>query len=216
MKAKWAELSEKLDGLTARERGIIFVTLLVVLYMAFQMLVFDPLLAKQTQLSNQERDVKTKIDKVRVEIAEVIAASTVDPNAAVRKKIEKAEQNAVRYSTEIQSITDKLIEPGQMSDVLASLLNKESGLTLTSVKSIDAVPVSVGGNRSPDLYQHALRLEMEGQYDQVKSYLARVEQLPERVFWRNLVFQMKDYPVGRLSLEVYTLSTSKDLIGVYQ
>jgi len=36
------------------------------------------------------------------------------------------------------------------------------------------------------------------------------------VFWQNLAFQMDNYPVGRLSLEVYTLSTSKDLIGVYK
>jgi len=66
------------------------------------------------------------------------------------------------------------------------------------------------------LYQHRIQLELEGKYDQVSKYLAQVEALPEKVFWQNLAFQMDNYPVGRLSLEVYTLSTSKDLIGVYK
>ncbi|GLQ33516.1 hypothetical protein [Litoribrevibacter albus] len=218
MKAKWLLLSEKLNALTSRERGIIFVTLLIAVYMLFQLFVFDPLMDKRTRMVQQERDIKQQVDKVRVEIAEVIAASKFDPNKEIRKKIEQAEQSALQYQHDIQTITDKLIEPSQMSDVLASLLNKDSGLKLTSVKSVQAKPVAIGSGKpgEADLYQHTLHLEMEGKYSQVKDYLTRVEALPERVFWRNLAFQMDDYPVGRLTLEVYTLSTSKDLIGVYR
>lgn len=225
MKDKWLLLSEKLNALTVRERGIIFATLLVAFYMMFQLLVFDPLLADRNRLMAQEADLKKQIDSVRVEIAEVIAESTFDPNKSIREKIEKEREQTLRYQQEIQAITDKLIEPRQMSDVLASLLNKESGLKLTSVKSLSAKPVTLNGmtkmsqgdaNAQANLYQHTLLLEMEGQYDQVKKYLSQVERLPEKVFWKNLAFQMQDYPMGRLSLEVYTLSTSKDLIGVYQ
>jgi len=216
MKDKWIEISEKLNALTSRERGIIFVTLLVALYMAFQLLVFDPLMAERSRLIKLEADITKQIDRVRVEIAEVIAESTFDPNKATREKIAKAEQKAEQYQQEIQSITDKLIEPAQMSDVLASLLNKESGLKLTSVRNLTAEPVKIGSAAGAELYQHRIQLELEGKYDQVSKYLAQVEALPEKVFWQNLAFQMDNYPVGRLSLEVYTLSTSKDLIGVYK
>jgi len=216
MKDKWIEVSEKLNALTTRERGIIFVTLLVAVYMAFQSLVFDPLMAERSRLIKLEADITKQIDRVRVEIAEVIAASTFDPNKATRDKIAKAEQKAEQYQQEIQSITDKLIEPAQMSDVLASLLNKESGLRLTSVRNLTAEPVRIGSAAGAELYQHRIQLELEGKYDQVSKYLAQVEALPEKVFWKNLAFQMDNYPVGRLSLEVYTLSTSKDLIGVYK
>jgi len=216
MKDKWIEISEKLNALTSRERGIIFATLLVALYMAFQLLVFDPLMAERSRLIKLEADITKQIDRVRVEIAEVIAESTFDPNKATREKIAKAEQKAEQYQQEIQSITDKLIEPAQMSDVLASLLNKESGLKLTSVRNLTAEPVKIGSAAGAELYQHRIQLELEGKYDQVSKYLAQVEALPEKVFWQNLAFQMDNYPVGRLSLEVYTLSTSKDLIGVYK
>jgi len=216
MKDKWIEISEKLNALTSRERGIIFATLVVALYMAFQLLVFDPLMAERSRLIKLEADITKQIDRVRVEIAEVIAESTFDPNKATREKIAKAEQKAEQYQQEIQSITDKLIEPAQMSDVLASLLNKESGLKLTSVRNLTAEPVKIGSAAGAELYQHRIQLELEGKYDQVSKYLAQVEALPEKVFWQNLAFQMDNYPVGRLSLEVYTLSTSKDLIGVYK
>jgi len=216
MKDKWIEISEKLNALTTRERGIIFATLLVAVYMAFQLLVFDPLMAERSRLIKLEADITKQIDRVRVEIAEVIAESTFDPNKATREKIAKAEQKAEQYQQEILSITDKLIEPAQMSDVLASLLNKDSGLKLTSVRNLTAEPVRIGSAAGAELYQHRIQLELEGKYDQVSKYLAQVEALPEKVFWQNLAFQMDNYPVGRLSLEVYTLSTSKDLIGVYK
>ena len=216
MKDKWIEISEKLNALTTRERGIIFATLLVAVYMAFQLLVFDPLMAERSRLIKLEADITKQIDRVRVEIAEVIAESTFDPNKATREKIAKAEQKAGQYQQEILSITDKLIEPAQMSDVLASLLNKDSGLKLTSVRNLTAEPVRIGSAAGAELYQHRIQLELEGKYDQVSKYLAQVEALPEKVFWQNLAFQMDNYPVGRLSLEVYTLSTSKDLIGVYK
>ena len=216
MKDKWIEISEKLNALTTRERGIIFATLLVAVYMAFQLLVFDPLMAERSRLIKLKADITKQIDRVRVEIAEVIAESTFDPNKATREKIAKAEQKAEQYQQEILSITDKLIEPAQMSDVLASLLNKDSGLKLTSVRNLTAEPVRIGSAAGAELYQHRIQLELEGKYDQVSKYLAQVEALPEKVFWQNLAFQMDNYPVGRLSLEVYTLSTSKDLIGVYK
>jgi len=216
MKDKWIEISEKLNALTTRERGIIFATLLVAVYMAFQLLVFDPLMAERSRLIKLEADITKQIDRVRVEIAEVIAESTFDPNKATREKIAKAEQKAEQYQQEILSITDKLIEPAQMSDVLASLLNKDSGLKLTSIRNLTAEPVRIGSAAGAELYQHRIQLELEGKYDQVSKYLAQVEALPEKVFWQNLAFQMDNYPVGRLSLEVYTLSTSKDLIGVYK
>ena len=216
MKDKWIEISEKLNALTTRERGIIFATLLVAVYMAFQLFVFDPLMAERSRLIKLEADITKQIDRVRVEIAEVIAESTFDPNKATREKIAKAEQKAGQYQQEILSITDKLIEPAQMSDVLASLLNKDSGLKLTSVRNLTAEPVRIGSAAGAELYQHRIQLELEGKYDQVSKYLAQVEALPEKVFWQNLAIQMDNYPVGRLSLEVYTLSTSKDLIGVYK
>jgi MSHA biogenesis protein MshJ len=184
--------------------------------MLFQVLVFDVLIAEQSKLTRQEAELKKQIDQARVSTAQVIAESVYDPNKPVLEKIEQAKQQSELYLKEISTITDKLIAPAQMSDVMASLLNKESGLKLTSVKTIAAEPISIGENAGAQLYKHQIKMELEGKYSQVADYLSRVESMPQRVFWYNLEFQMENYPIGRLSLDVYTLSTSKDLIGVYQ
>ncbi|GAA3929378.1 type 4a pilus biogenesis protein PilO [Litoribacillus peritrichatus] len=216
MKDKWQVLSLKLNELSVRERGIVFATVLIVLYMLFQLLAFDPLIAERKRLAKLEADIKAQTLKINADIAQIIAESKFDPNKKTREQIEQQRARSSEYQQQIKSITDKLIEPEQMSDVLASLLNKESGLKLTSVKTQSAVPIKIGSEAGADLYQHTIKLKLTGKYDQVQRYLSRVEALPEKVFWQNLVYQMKDYPVGQLSLEVYTLSTSEDLIGVYQ
>lgn len=216
MKDRWLTLAEKLNALSARERGIIMATVIVSLYMIFQLAVFDPLIAERTRLAKLERDISKQIEKIRLENAEVIAASISDPNAETRQRITEQKAQAADYQVQIESITDKLIDPAQMSTVLASLLNKGSGLKLTSVKNHTAQTVSIGAEAGAELYQHTLSLEMVGKYDQVSAYLSQVETLPDKVFWKDLAFQMKNYPQGVLTLDVYTLSTSKDLIGVYR
>ena len=65
------------------------------------------------------------------------------------------------------------------------------------------------------LYRHHLELELEGSYFDVLKYFEKVEGLAEQLYWDEMHFTMEEYPLGILRLEVHTLSTSEELIGVY-
>lgn len=224
LKARWLLVADKLNALSVRERGIIFSALLVVIYMLFQILAFDALIADQKKLTKSEQSLNSKINQVRVENAQVIADAQIDPNKKTRSKIGEEQAKSKQLTEEIQNVTDKLIEPSQMASVLDSLLDKSSGLKLLSVKTKDPKVYFTTGDANNKvkndedikLWQHTMVLELEGKYGQVQDYLAAIESLPKRLFWQELNYQMEKYPVGRLKLEVYTISTSEDFIGVYQ
>ena len=65
------------------------------------------------------------------------------------------------------------------------------------------------------LFKHDLALSLEGTYSQVQNYLMNVEKLAVQIYWDDMSFEIKQYPIGVLELGVHTLSTSRELIGVY-
>jgi MSHA biogenesis protein MshJ len=64
------------------------------------------------------------------------------------------------------------------------------------------------------IYRHPLRLEFEGAYFDVLAYLAELERGPWEFGWRQLNYQVREYPVAEVTLEIETLSREKSSIGV--
>lgn len=64
------------------------------------------------------------------------------------------------------------------------------------------------------VYKHGVRLTLAGDYFSVLAYLQRLEDLPWRLYWDTLEYEVRQYPRARVTLEVYTLSTGKGALGV--
>ena len=56
-------------------------------------------------------------------------------------------------------------------------------------------------------------MTFEGKYFDVIRYLTQIEALPVKYYWRNLNYQVTQYPWANIELELYTLGESKDFIG---
>jgi MSHA biogenesis protein MshJ len=65
-----------------------------------------------------------------------------------------------------------------------------------------------------DLYRHGVELQLQGSYLGTLAYLKQLESLEWRFEWNALIFDIQDYPVGTVTIEVYTYSTERDWIGV--
>jgi MSHA biogenesis protein MshJ len=55
---------------------------------------------------------------------------------------------------------------------------------------------------------------LEGQYFDLRDYLSQIENLSWTFFWQRFDYQLGEYPVGQLSIEIYSLSTTSDFVGV--
>ena len=45
-------------------------------------------------------------------------------------------------------------------------------------------------------------------------YLAAIENIGVRFFWERVEYQVEQYPLGEVSIEVFTLSTQEQLLDV--
>jgi MSHA biogenesis protein MshJ len=66
----------------------------------------------------------------------------------------------------------------------------------------------------PKIYRHALRLELQGSYNDTLDYIERLEQLPWGLAWETLDIHMQRYPKARIILHLYTLSLKEEWLGV--
>jgi MSHA biogenesis protein MshJ len=192
----------------------------VVLLGIYDHVALTPYLDERKHHQQMMTGYASEMAETQAKITTMIEQMKNDPNVLLRERIAKREQYIEALMTEIGASTENLIAPKKMAQVLGYLLSRQSGMDVKSVRNFPAEPVSfqIREDVEPEvlMYRHRLNLELEGTYFQVAGYLKMIEGMQERLYWDDMSFAIADYPRGLLTLDVHTLSMSKELIGVYE
>lgn len=234
MKAKWQLWSANFLQLKPREQGLIFLCILVVVvFLPFNFFIDGNLIQaakeekKITKLKRSNADMKISINEFSLALQE-------DKNKALKEQITQYEKRLYAIDEKLLTLTEELINPIQMRNALIQLLNLQPGVTLISFEVKPAEPMVFENKKDNEtvdkpvaetgmvtehitnagLYRHAIELKLTGKYFQLRDYLKQVEDLPWQFFWHNFEYQLKEYPKSELTIEIYSLSTNKEFIGV--
>ena len=66
----------------------------------------------------------------------------------------------------------------------------------------------------PEVYKHGLEIVFQGDYNSTLSYLRKLEQLPWKFYWEEVVYEVLDYPKAQIMVRIHTLSLDKGWISV--
>ena len=74
---------------------------------------------------------------------------------------------------------------------------------------------TIEANRKVDtaVYLHTVELELRGSYLSALRYVNEIEALPWNLLWDALEYEVLEYPEGRITLRVQSLSTKEGWIG---
>ncbi|MCP5077110.1 MAG: MSHA biogenesis protein MshJ, partial [Psychromonas sp.] len=50
-------------------------------------------------------------------------------------------------------------------------------------------------------------------YNAIYQYLLNVESLQEKFYWYSLDYQVSNYPLAEVTIQIYTLSDQRDLVS---
>ena len=64
------------------------------------------------------------------------------------------------------------------------------------------------------LFRHGLILELSGDYMSVLRYVQALERLPWKFFWESMNYQVQQWPTGKITLKLLSLSSEEGWIGV--
>ncbi|OGT64002.1 MAG: hypothetical protein A2W69_04810 [Gammaproteobacteria bacterium RIFCSPLOWO2_02_47_7] len=228
------KIEEKIDNLSIRERAIILFGILFVLYSVWDVVLMQP-------LNNQQKIVKADLQQMQAtqmatytQIQKTLEDNRKDPNTELELQLNVLKAELRQLNDEVQASTASLVSPRQMAKILEEVLHKTRGLRLTAMKSLGAtsltdsgqgkktagaraaVPKDEGpaGQELASAYKHGIRIEFEGDYMSTLDYLKELEVLDSRFFWDSIEFQVKDYPLSRAAIQVFTLSLQKNWIDV--
>ena len=99
---------------------------------------------------------------------------------------------------------------GEKQSAIASLIGGGGQSSPPAARHAQAsAPVS-----DAQLYRHGMTVIFEGGYLAALSYLSALENASWKLFWDAVEVEVKDYPVTRVSITVFSLSTDEAWIGV--
>lgn len=229
------QLNGWFTALSRREKIMVVLAVFLVPIYLFGQGVILPGQQRQQQLQNRLGAVQQQNGALQEQLSQLEELLQKDQNQETRALVSELREQITTFDQSLQTTLAGLVAPQQMAGLLRAMLAQRPGLTLLSLNNLppqplNAIPATVVEGRAPSpaavaesdgateagpvVYQHGMRLEFKGSYQETVSYLNHLQQLPLRLFWQGIRLEMgDDYPRAQVTLDVYTLSIEEGWIG---
>ncbi|HEX9585164.1 MAG TPA: hypothetical protein VGB36_11745 [Gammaproteobacteria bacterium] len=220
LQSQFKDLTDRIDAMSLRERGLIFITMLVALYFIAVHVIFGPIGLEKDRLQKQINQKREETRLMEVQVQGILSAGGQDPYLAKQKKLAALQENLKNMDTSLQKVTTGLVPPKEMARLVEQMLLKNRGLQVIKLESLPATPLlekpgeSGGKAAEGTVYKHGMRIEFKGGYMDTLHYLRSLEAMPWKVFWGQVALSAEKYPESRVNLLIYTLSTHQGWIGI--
>ena len=225
MKRYWELVRGKIDGMSLRERVVIFLAAAFVLVASVNAVLLNPLLVKQAALSAQLVQKQEKMKELQAQLHSHSQARQDDQHSPLRTRLEQLKQQLQEQDGYLQSHRDRLVEPDKMAELLEQVLSKNDKLQLIELKTLPASLLvekpqaampqaadSPAGQKQ--VFKHGIQITVRGGYLDMLRYLAALEKMPAQMFWGEVSLSVEKYPDSVLTLTLYTLSLDKTWLTV--
>jgi MSHA biogenesis protein MshJ len=222
MKEKLAQFIAKVDGMSLRERALIFAAAAFAVVSLINTFFLDPLLAQQKGLSSQVVQQQEKMKETQAQLAALLQAKQADEHAPQRERIRQLREQIAEGDAYLKATQDKLVPPEKMAALLEQVLAKNSRLQLVALNTLpvslfieptaDAATKAVAQEKQ--IFKHGVQMTVRGNYADLMQYLAALEKMPTQMFWGMAKMNVVQYPNADLTVTLYTLSLDKTWLQV--
>jgi MSHA biogenesis protein MshJ len=223
LRKQFRQQGDRIDALSLRERGIMFATVLILLYFLASSLVFSPLRIRQQRLENELKLKYEQAAAFNTQTQAIVHAATRDPDKENEARLKKLREQIGLMDPQLAGVSQSLVSPRDMARFVEQVLTRNQALQVLKVESlppapVDGQPVAIeAGAAAPanqGVYKHGMRIEVRGRYIDLVKYLRALEAMPWKVFWGQVTLEADDQAMSKLTLVIYTLSLHQGWIGI--
>lgn len=227
MKQAWQNLQIKYEKLLTREKLLLLVAAMAVLYMCFEFFWFQPLMSKQKLARDQERVAMQNLSVVESEMTVLNSLVGKEPFAQLRLEVETLERERNALEQHIKELSSSMIAVNDMPGALQQLIAEAGKLQLQSFNSKPMValqpdapkhglnatlesqplPVAPINEDRPKLYKHGFQFRVQGSYQDVIELMQMMERAPWRFYGEQLSYRQTSADEALVLVTVYALST---------
>jgi MSHA biogenesis protein MshJ len=205
MKRYWQAVAARIDEMTLRQRGMLFVVVALLVVVAAHALLIEPVLTRQKALIDRVNRDRSQLAAVRAQLQAVLktGAGAEDPEQAALRDLEKRAEELGRALAERKQA---FIAPARLPALVKSLLGPGDPIQLEALRVVPGVGVP-----GAELYRHGVEITLKGRYFELLRYLGELEKPPARFLWGEAQLQVEAYPEVRLTVQLHTLSPQRSL-----
>ncbi|CED72383.1 type 4a pilus biogenesis protein PilO [Aliivibrio wodanis] len=208
----WNKAKDMFAALSQREKILITLVGWVAVIFISLTVVIEPKIAQYQTAEREVTHVTRSIASLKQQIELAQFRLQKDPNIEVNKQYQELTLESQDLASLLSERVASLVSPSQMAQLLESVLQQSSKLTLISLNTLPSERL-LDENNKAGYYIHPVRLVLSGNYFDIEEYLSNLEALPVKYYWRNFHYEVKKYPKAEVAIEVYTLGSSKGFIG---
>ena len=223
MKHLWHDWARYFDSFSPRRKVAIAAVLLAVVYGAFYLLIFAPMMARNQSLSSEITLLARELNNLTAQ--EKVLSQGVSQDSRVQKvqTVKGLKQRVDELDQRLESLSLGLIGAHQLPIVLRDVLRQRGNLELVSMRAMPAEPMQVNNTPSSDigetvevpaiLFKHRVSLRLRGKFFDLQQYLTALESGPWRFYWERLDYRVDTYPKAEVTLNVFTLSLDQGMLS---
>ena len=199
-------IAARIDSMQLRERALLLLAGSVLLFFLLDTFALQPTFRQQKDSRLAISDWEAQINVLR-ERSGLLADQPHDDPLQWHDSLQGDLQE---LESRLQARLGTLLEPEQAVEVLEQVLVRQRDMTLREVNATgkpmtDIEMVTADNTAAAGMGRYQLQLQLEGSYLGTLRYLQALEALPWKFFWESVEFEMTDYPVARVTLDIYTL-----------
>ncbi len=226
IKEQWQVYSEKLEAVTLRERLLVLLCGLAIIYMLAELLWLGPQQASLTQQRARLEQLTEQVNTNQQAVAQLQTSLSSDPDAPKKREIQHLQRQLDDIDKRLGDLSVGLVRSDQLATTLENMVVETGQLKLIKLETLPVtrlqlqLPQQVSDTSEQEegsaagVYKHTTAIVVEGSYFQVLKYLEALEGLEWRFYWESLSYSVKRYPNAQVEIQVYTLTTEEGLFGV--
>lgn len=208
----WIKAKEAFSALSQREKILITLVGWVAVIFVSLTVIIEPKIAEHQKAQRDVTRLTNSINSLKQQIELAQFRLQKDPNVEIDKQYQALTLDSQDLAQLLSTRIAALVSPSQMAQLLETVLQKSSKLKLISMSTLPSERL-LDENNNAGYYVHPVKLILSGKYFDIETYLSNLEELPVKYYWRNFSYEVTQYPIAELTIEVYTLGSSKGFIG---
>lgn len=222
MSFSFHQLQEKIDSRNLRERGLLFLCVLAIVFLFWDLLIQSSITREQKSLTAKLSEVTAQRKALSDQITTLALSLASDPNLEQKNRIQQLNNEVAEIDARLTGLTSGLIAADDLPHVLQEILATTSSLRLEQVQTLPVEELPLVGQPntatvdqpSAGIFKHTVVLRLSGSYFELLEFLQQLENSQWRFYWEQLDYRVTDYPAADILLRVYTLGAEKGALGV--
>ncbi|MFT6329317.1 MAG: MSHA biogenesis protein MshJ [Bermanella sp.] len=209
-------LEARFNAISEREQKLLFYAVPFVICFVFILGLIEPTIMQTIDTRDEINIKKLGLVDASNNVDIVKAQLSLNPDMETRNQINGVNEQIVILEKLFANELEQLVPPYAMPLVLEQLLAKAKKLRLMSMSSIPPSNIFNDDENAigPELFKHGLKIRFEGSFFDTRDFLISAEQMGWKLHWREILFEVNEYPQAQVDIELFTLSKSEAYINV--